>query len=298
MFPFRRSANGGVPRLHDRVVVITGAAHGIGHALATALWARGCHLALVDIDENALTRLRAELRPSTAQRVSMHVADVGDRERMRAVAQDVVSAHGAVHVLVNSAGVAHEASFQRTSLEDWDRIVRVNLLGVVHGCHFFLPHLARADRAHIVNISSLLGVVGMPGQSVYAATKFAVRGFSESLQEELHHTTVGVTLVHPGAVNTGITLRGTGDDADLLRRIDEWYGRNALKPELVAGRIVRAIERGTPRLVVGADATFGDVLKRLFPVAGNRLFVNAAIRMLGVEDMRAKREAQWRTFKS
>lgn len=292
------SANGGVFRLNDRVVVITGAAHGIGRALAFALIEKGCHLALIDQDEPALSRLAHELHLPGTRRVSTHLADVSDRARMGDVAAEVLSTHGAVHVLVNSAGIAHEAPFVRTSLDDWHRIVAVNLMGVVHACHFFLPHLARADRGHIVNMSSLLGVIGMPGQTAYGASKFAIRGLSESLQEELRGTTVGLTLVHPGAVNTGITLRGRGDDVDLLQRIDAWYQRHALRPELVARRIVAAIERGTPRLLIGADSRFADLLKRLLPVAGNSMFVRAAIRILGVGDMRAKREAQWRTFRS
>lgn len=294
-FAFWRSAPKVIPRLPGRVAVVTGAAHGIGRALAIGLRERGCHLALVDVDAEGLTHVASSLAASRHdQRVTLHVADVSDRVRMRELAQEVASAHGVVDVLINSAGIAHEAAFPQTSLEEWDRIIAVNLLGVIHGCHFFLPYLARADRGHIVNLSSLLGVVAMPGQCAYTATKFGVRGFSEALQEELRMTSVGLTLVHPGAVATGIMLRARGDDPDLLRRIDGWYERNALRPDRVAERIIRAIERGTPRLLIGADAVFGDVLKRLLPVAGNALFVNVAIRMLGVEYMRARRLAQWR----
>lgn len=132
---FWPSVSRGIPRLSGKVAVVTGAAHGIGRALAIRLRDRGCDVALVDIDEQALTRLERELRQTQADlAVSAHVADIGDRERIRQVAQDVVAAHGAVHVLVNSAGVAYEAPFVRTSLEDWDRIVAVNLLGVIHSC--------------------------------------------------------------------------------------------------------------------------------------------------------------------
>src|SRR4029078_4075920 len=135
------------------------------------------------------------------------------------------------------AGVAYEGFFSETSLDDWERIVAVNLMGVVHGCHFFLPHLAQVERAHIVNLSSILGVIAMPGQSVYSATKFAVRGFSESLQEELRDPSVGLTVVHPGAVDTGIMRRARGADPDLLRRIDAWYQRSAARPDKIAARI-------------------------------------------------------------
>lgn len=292
---FLSSVSRGIPRLRGKVAVVTGAAHGIGRALAIGLRDRGCDVALVDIDEQALIGLERDLRQTPADgAVSAHVADVSDRERIRQVAQDVVEAHGAVHVLVNSAGVAHEAPFVRTSLEDWDRIVAVNLLAVIHGCHYFMPHLAKVDRAHIVNISSLLGIVAMPGQCAYSATKFAVRGFSEALQEELRATSIGLTVVHPGAVATGIMLRARGDDRQLLQQIDDWYERHALRPAHVAERIIRAIERGRPRLLIGPDSMLADLLKRLMPVTGNTLFVNAAIRILRLDYMRAKRLAQWR----
>ncbi len=284
----------GIADLNGRVVLVTGAAQGIGRALALALWNKGAHLALVDLRKDDLFALERELLESaTGQRVSKHIGDVADRQWMRQLAADVIQCHGALHVLINNAGVAYEGAFLETSLDDWDRIVAVNLIGVIHGCHFFLPHLARVDRAHIVNISSLLGIVAMPGQSAYSATKFAVRGFSEALQEELRTTSVGLTVVHPGAVATGIMRRARGDDPELLRRIDEWYERKAMRPERVATRIVRGIEKGTPRLMIAPDAVFADLLKRAMPVAGNRIFVDAGIRMLGVEDMRATRSRQW-----
>jgi short-subunit dehydrogenase len=283
----------GIHPLDGKVAVVTGAASGIGQSLAVGLRNKGCHLALVDLDGNSLSRVHREL-PTSDGRVTTHVADVGDRTRMRELAAEVVEAHGAVHLLINNAGVGYEAAFPQTSLEEWDRVVSVNMWGVIHGCHFFMPHLAKVERAHIVNMSSLFGIVGMAGQSAYSATKFAVRGFSESLAEELRVTTVGLTVVHPGAVATNIMKTAKGDDPELLQRVDRWYGRNAMPPARAAAKIIRAVERGTPRLLIGPDAAFGDVLRRLMPVAGNKIFVDAAIRILGVEDMRAKRIARWR----
>ncbi len=166
--------------------------------------------------------------------------------------------------------------------------------GVIHGCHFFMPQLAKVERAHIVNMSSLFGIVGMAGQSAYSATKFAVRGFSEALAEELRATSIGRTVVPPGAVATNIMKTAKGDDPELLQRVDRWYERNAMPPERAAAKIIRAVESGKPRLLVAPDAYFGDFLRRLMPVVGNKLFVDAAIRILGVEDMRAKRINQWR----
>jgi NAD(P)-dependent dehydrogenase (short-subunit alcohol dehydrogenase family) len=294
----------GIPELNGKVAVVTGAASGIGRALSLGLWDKGCHLALVDLDRDGLARLHDELKRAaigaehrgSAVRgaVTTHVANVGDRARMQTLAREVAEAHGTVHILINNAGIGHEAAFPQTTLADWDRIMAVNLWGVIHGCHFFMPLLAKADRAHIVNLSSVFGIVAMAGQSAYCATKFAVRGLSESLWEELRATSVGLTLVHPAAVATNIMKQAEGDDAELMQRLRQWFEQNGISPERVAAQIIRAIEKGTPRLMIAREATFGDVLKRLMPVTGNKLFGDVVIRTIGVEDMRAKRIARWR----
>ena len=285
----------GIRRLSGKVAVVTGAASGIGRVLALGLWDKGCHLALVDLDQDGLSRLQLELSGSARrQTVTTHVVDVGDRVRMRELAIEAAEAHGAVHLLINNAGIGHEAAFAQTSLDDWDRIVDVNLWGVIHGCHFFMPYLAKVERGHIVNVSSLFGIVAMPGQTAYSTTKSAVRGFSESLAEELRATSVGLTVIHPGAVATNIMKSARGDDPELLQRLIRWYERHAMSTERVAARIIRAVEKGTPRLLITREAFFGDFLKRLMPVMGNKLFVDAAIRVIGEEGMRAKRIKQWR----
>ena len=285
----------GIRRLSGKVAVVTGAASGIGRVLALGLWDKGCHLALVDLDQDGLSRLQLELSGSARrQTVTAHVVDVGDRVRMRELAIEAAEAHGAVHLLINNAGIGHEAAFAQTSLDDWDRIVDVNLWGVIHGWHFFMPYLAKVERGHIVNVSSLFGIVAMPGQTAYSTTKSAVRGFSESLAEELRATSVGLTVIHPGAVATNIMKSARGDDPELLQRLIRWYERHAMSTERVAARIIRAVEKGTPRLLITREAFFGDFLKRLMPVMGNKLFVDAAIRVIGEEGMRAKRIKQWR----
>lgn len=287
-------SNKGIADLAGRVAVVTGAASGIGRALAELLAAQGCHLALVDLDAAGLAAVQATLSTDHARcRVTSHVADVGDRARMRALAPEVFAAHGAIHLLINNAGVAYEAAFAQTSLEDWDHVLGVNLWGVIHGCHVFLPYLAKADKAHIVNISSLFGIIAMPGQAAYCASKFAVRGLSESLWEELRTTTVGLTVVHPGGVATNIMKVARGDDPELLGRLSAWFEKNAAPPDRVAKQIVRAVQRGTPRLLINPETTGADLLKRLLPVRGNKWFGDAVIAMLGVEDMRAKRSLQW-----
>jgi len=284
----------GLPDLDAKVAVVTGAASGIGRALATGLRRKGCHLALVDIDGGGLERVRDELAGSGAdRRLSLHVADVGDRERMQAVAGEVMASHGAVHLLINNAGIGYEAAFPQTGLDAWERMLAVHLWGTIYGCHFFLPCLARAERAHIVNLSSLFGIVGMAGQTAYCTAKFAVRGLSESLWEELRDTTVGLTVVHPGSVATNIMRTSDGDDPELLARIAAWFEKNAAPADKAAAQIIAAVERGKPRLMITPEAAFADVVKRLSPVAGNKLIGDLVIRTLGLEDMRETRRRQW-----
>jgi len=284
----------GLRQLDGRVAVITGAGAGIGRALARGLHAKGCHLALIDLDGQAAQAVATELAEAGAERrITVHPADVADRERMRALASEVAEAHGSLHLLINNAGIGYEAAFPQTSLETWDKVLGVNLWGVIHGCHFFLPHLAKAEQAHIVNMSSLFGYVGMAGQTVYCASKYAVRGLSEALWEELRGTSVGLTVVHPGSIATDIMKTSDGDDPQLMDRLAAWYEDNAMPPHKAAARIIRGVETGKRRLLVTAEAYLADQLRRLFPVAGNKVMNDLVIRGLGLEDMREKRAEQW-----
>jgi short-subunit dehydrogenase len=284
----------GIRQLNRKVAVVTGAASGIGRALAQGLSCKGCHLSLVDINAPGLQTLQKELAESHPDRVvTTHVADVSDPNRMQEVAREVASAHGAVHVLINNAGITYESPFPQTSLEDWERIIGVNVRGVIHGCHFFLPYLAKADRGHIVNLSSLFGFIAMSGQTAYCTTKFAVSGFSEALREELRPTSIGVTVVYPGAVATNMIKNAKSHDPDLLQRVSRWYEQHAMSPDRAASRIIGAIERGSPRLVITLEAACADWIKRLLPVAANRILSDAVVRQMGLGDMREKRAALW-----
>lgn len=286
--------NKGIRQLNGKLAVITGAASGIGRALAFALRKKGCDLALVDVDVNGLDAVGRDLRAISPQgNLSLHAADVADRVRMKALADEVADAHGHVHLLINNAGAAYEGPFPQTGLDAWERIMGVNLWGVIYGCHYFMPYLARADQAHIVNLSSMFGIVGMAGQTAYCTTKFAVRGFSEALWEELRATDVGLTVVHPGSVATNIIKTAEGDDPHLLRRLSDWYDENAISPDRVAAKIVSAVQKGKPRLLITRETIFADCVKRLLPVFGNRIVCELAIKLLGVEDMREKRQRRW-----
>jgi short-subunit dehydrogenase len=260
-------------KLQGRVAVVTGAASGIGRAVALELAARGCALALVDVNESGLAQVADRVR-ALGRKVSVHVADVADRARMERLPAEVLAEHGHVHVLVNNAGVAVSGALVDQSLDDFAWIVGINLWGVVYGCKLFLPHLLAEEEAHIVNVSSLFGLVGVPTQISYNATKYAVRGISEALISELSGTNVGVTCVHPGGIRTNIVRAArtsTAKDAEEVEFTAAQFEKRAMLPEKAARKIVRAIERNQARLRIGVETYLGDWLKRVAPVSTQRV---------------------------
>ncbi len=254
----------GMRRIEGRTAVITGAASGIGRATAIALQRAGADLALVDINEVELSHTRQLLSNKT--RVTNHVADVSELTRMSALVDEVLEAHGRVEILVNNAGVGVAGTFLEQSLEDMQWLMGINFWGVVYGCKLFLPHLLLADEAHIVNVSSVFGVVGMPLSSSYCASKFAVRGLSEAMRAELADGPVGVTSVHPGGINTNIARdsRYFHERADARDRAVTLF-KGFLPPERVASAIVSAIRKNSQRVLVAKEAHVLDVAARLSP---------------------------------
>jgi NAD(P)-dependent dehydrogenase (short-subunit alcohol dehydrogenase family) len=260
-----------VKQLRDRVAVVTGAASGIGAALAVALARRGCHLALVDLNEAGL-RATARAVEAQGRKASAHGVDVADREAMAALPERVIAEHGHVHVVVNNAGVTVDGTLEESSFEDLDWIVGINLWGVIHGCKLFLPYLRREEEAHIVNLSSLFGMLGVPRQTAYCTTKYAVRGLSESLWAEVSSDGIGVTSVHPGGIRTNIARAARHAPGADPREMIEAFDRLArTSPEKAAEKIVRAIERGSPRLLITPESHVFDWLKRLAPTLTQRL---------------------------
>jgi len=257
--------------LKGRVAVITGAAGGLGRSLSLELASRGCHLALVDISQGGLDATAEDVARHSVK-TSQHVADVADADRMASLVTEVVAAHGGVNLLINNAGITLQKSFANHSLADWERIIGINLRGVIHGCHFFLEELRRAEEAHVVNLSSMAAFAGLPTQSSYCATKAGVQGLSESLWSELAIEGIGVTCVHPGAIKTDIILAtlAESDDVEGAQRNYELAQKIGVSPEAAARKIIDAVVKNRLRVRVGKDAVLLDWLKRLMPALIHR----------------------------
>ncbi len=266
--------------VRDKVVVVTGAGSGIGRALAVELSERGALVSGCDVDETGLketaTRCRAELHTA--------VVDMGDRDAVQAYAAEVVSHFGQVHQVFNNAGIAFSAPVLDSEWSDYERVLRVNLNGVIHGTQAFLPHLIASGDGHVVNVSSLNGYLAQPGMSHYCTAKFAVRGFTETLRSEmlLEGHPVRVSVVHPGGVATSISdnalalARSAGHEITAAHEArTRTYREKLLKmdPARAARIIVDGVEKGRVRIRVGNDAVMVDRLVRLLPTTATRVAV-------------------------
>ena len=252
-----------------RVAAITGAASGIGRALARELAGRGCHLALCDIDEVGLAET-VTLCEGIGVKVTSKRVDVSDRDAVEAWAAAVVADHGRVNLVFNNAGVALGATVEAMSVTDLEWLMSVNFWGVVNGTKAFLPHLEAAGEGHVVNLSSVFGLVSVPCQSAYNAAKFAVRGFTDALRMELEITgsPVSCTTVHPGGIKTNIARNARMDPS----ATELAGGRDAVaefdkiamtSPDRAARVILGAVQRNRRRVLVGPDAKAIDLMSRL-----------------------------------
>ena len=245
--------------LDDKVVVITGAASGIGRALAVDVARRGALVAISDVDEHGLAETVDLVKAAGARAVRGDRLDVADRAAMTAYAADVAERFGRVNVIVNNAGVALAGDVEDLDLDDMEWIIGVNLWGVIRGTKEFLPHLIASGDGHVVNLSSLFGLVSMPGQSMYNASKYAVRGFTEALREEMlvaGHP-VGVTAVHPGGIKTAIARNARYSDREAAAESAALFDERLAKmpPERAAEIIVtKGILANRARVLVGLDA--------------------------------------------
>jgi short-subunit dehydrogenase len=258
-----------------KVAAITGAGSGIGRELAYQLAAAGAELALSDIDETGLAETAARCRESSSARVSEQRLDVADRSAVHAWADQVAGEHGRVNLIFNNAGVALACTLEGVEYDDFEWIMNINFWGVVHGTKAFLPHLRTAGEGHVVNLSSVFGLIAVPGNGTYNATKFAVRGYTEALRQELELSgaPIGVTCVHPGGIKTNIarsarfdaSARGlVGDEASSKANFEKLFITEA---KTAAATILDGVRRNRARVLIGPDARVIDLLQRTLPEA-------------------------------
>lgn len=264
--------------LKDKVAAITGAASGIGRALALNLADEGCHLAISDINETGLQETADMARARNQNvRITTHQVDTANREQVKQYAEDTAKSHGAVHIIVNNAGVVIIETLEDVSYKDLEWLMGINLWGVIYGCKEFLPYLKKQDAAHIVNISSVNGIVTNPNNGPYCTAKYAVRGFTETLAQELAGANVKVSCVYPGGIQTNIANNGRfykSCDPSLAREDALAIFNNAIAgttADKAAKIIITGIKKDKVRIMVGPDAYMMDWLKRLFPVGFQKL---------------------------
>lgn len=262
--------------LKDKVAAITGAGSGIGRATAILMASKGCHLALSDVNETGLAET-AEKARQYGVKVTIKKVDVASREQVYAWADDVVKDHGLVNIIFNNAGVALGATVEDMRYEDFEWLMNINFWGVVYGTKAFLPHIKTAGEGAIVNVSSVFGLIAVPSQSAYNAAKFAVKGFTEALREELEieGANVGVTCVHPGGIKTNIArnarITDSGNGMVTEKSTREFEKAFMTPPEKAAEAVVGAIMKNKRRLLIGPDAVAIDILQRTLPTGYQRL---------------------------
>ena len=253
----------------NSVAVITGAASGIGRALAVRLaQEKIAGIAISDVNEDGLKETAAMVE-AIGVPVSVHVTNVGDLAQVQKLAEDAVTAHGRVTHLINNAGVGVIGTFEQLSLEDFEWLMGINFWGVVYGCKVFLPILKQQPAAHIVNVSSVFGIIAPEEQTAYCSSKFAVRGFTESLRHELAETNISISCVHPGGILTNIVRNsrvGEGTPDEWKQQGTKLFDRVAkTSPETAADVIVNGIKANEPRILIGKDAKAISLVSRLFP---------------------------------
>ncbi len=261
----------------DKVAAITGAGSGMGRSLAVLLSKRGCHLALSDVNEAGLAET-VRLVADSGVKVTSQRLDVANKEDVFAWADKVVADHGKVNLIFNNAGVALGSAVDGGSYEDFEWLMNINFWGVVHGTKAFLPYLKQAGEGHIINTSSLFGLIAVPSQSAYNASKFAVRGFTEALRQELEleNVNVSATSVHPGGIKTNIakaarmdkSVEKIGMSVNSTDKFEKLFRTTA---DDAAAQMIRAVEKNQRRLLIGNDAKLLDLMARVLPSSYQKL---------------------------
>jgi len=266
-----------------KVAVITGAGSGIGRALAVNLAERGAKLALSDVDVNGLAETVRQAQALGAE-VESQFLDVAQRETVLDYAETVKARFGKVNQIYNNAGIAYHGDVDATSFKDIEKIIDVDFWGVVNGTKAFLPHLQESGDGHIVNISSLFGLLAMPSQAAYNAAKFAVRGFSEALRMELliSKAPVKMTVVHPGGIKTAIARNATVAENYDQQSVAKFFDAKLAKttPDQAAKVILKGVEKGKGRVLIGSDAVALDIIQRLTGSKYQRIIALVAARAM------------------
>ena len=258
----------------NKVAAITGAGSGMGQQLAVLLAKAGCHVSISDVNEKGLAET-AELLKAYDVRVTTKKVDVSKQDQVKAWAAETVQNHGSVNMIFNNAGVALGSTVEGASYEDLEWIMGINFWGVVYGTKEFLPFIKKSGEGHIINTSSLFGLTAQPTQSAYNSSKFAVRGFTESLRQELDIENKGVSAlcVHPGGIRTNIandarmndSLRSLGMNPEKSAQAFNKFLR--MPAEDAAQEILDAVLQNKRRLLIGNDAKAIDIMQRILPAS-------------------------------
>lgn len=254
----------------DKICVVTGAGSGIGAACAQALAAEGAYVVMTDIRADMLETAHKAI-VEAGGRAETHIVDVSDRDAMFALADKVDKAHGSADLILNNAGVAHSATVADMTMDNFNWVMDIDFWGVVYGTQAFLPHFLKRGSGHVANVSSIFGLIGVPSQSAYNAAKYAVLGFSEALRHEMVEHNVGVTVIHPGGINTNIVRharlsQGPNAEAEHEEAIIKFQELTMTQPDKAAQIILKAIRKNKARVLVGPDALFVDFIRRIAPV--------------------------------
>jgi len=265
-----------VKYFQGKTVVVTGAGSGIGRALAVQLAGQGANLAISDIDEDALAGTAAMLARHKTLSIDAQRLDVADRDAVADYARQTALRFGKVDVVINNAGVGgHPLTLDQYDYAEYERVVNVNLWGVIHGSHEFLPHLLANPGSHLVNISSIFGLVAPPQNGVYCLTKFAVRGYTEALRADLAGRDIHVHCVHPGVIATNIAAAAGASEA-IVRQ----FAERGMTPDKAAAVILKGVAKGKPRILVTAGAWVLDLLQRLTPAH----YTGLVLPLMGAEE--------------
>jgi NAD(P)-dependent dehydrogenase (short-subunit alcohol dehydrogenase family) len=268
----------------QKVAVVTGAGSGMGRYLAVLLAKAGCDVVICDVNEDTLADTATMLKNYNVA-VSSHRLDVGDEEAIKALPEKVIAQHGKVDLVFNNAGITIDSDFSTMPEEDWDKVMGVNLHGVINMTRAFLPYLAERPEAAVVNTSSIFGMIAVPRQSVYHATKFAVRGFTESLVKEMKGTSLQVHCVHPGHIGTNILASAKINPAQQENQQRGMFARpdasqeeqgaafreNGMHASRAAQIILDGVRKRRSRIFVGMDAKLIDLAQRLMPMHYDKL---------------------------